>query len=87
MEWTKSEVELLKSSMTNEDIAEITGRSEKAVGAARYRVTGHKVEPEKWGPKLQRKDDIAIMKAEQITKEARLLTLCKRLGVRIGGMR
>lgn len=87
MEWTKSEVELLKSSMSNEEIAVITGRSVKAVGAARYRTTGHKVEPERWGPKYQTKDEVAIQKAEQIRKEARLLELCKRLGVRIGGMR
>lgn len=87
MGWTSEEKRMLRSEMTNEEIARETGRSVKAVVSARYRHTGHQVQRSKWRDPYQTEIGIAKEKVSKIEKEARLLALCKQLGVRIGGMR
>lgn len=48
MKWTKEHKAMLFSSLTNEDIAEQTGRSAHSVKKARVRYTGHAVERARW---------------------------------------
>ena len=48
MKWTKEHKAMLFSSLTNEEIAEKTGRSPHSVRKARVRYTGHCVERAKW---------------------------------------
>ena len=48
MKWTKEHKAMLFSSLTNEEIAEKTGRSPHSVRKARVRYTGHAVERQRW---------------------------------------
>ena len=48
MKWTKADRAMLFSSLTNEEIAEKTGRSPHSVRKARVRYTGHAVERTRW---------------------------------------
>ena len=78
--WTKDEIELVYTDMTNEEIAKQIGRSVGAVREKRYRMTGHKVPPcqvvEKETPKMANGNK---------DKEWRLIALAKKLGVKLFG--
>lgn len=84
--WTAEEKKLLKTDMTTEQIAEATGRTEKAVRKARYTYTGHSVEEGKGLTTYEEKLFEAERNYRRVQKEQRLLNYCKQLGVRIGGM-
>ena len=83
--WTNEQKEMLHSSMTNEEIAQATGRSLASVKRGRYYYTGHEVEFSKW----QLAREAAILeheqKARRVANEERLKNLCKQLGVRLYG--
>ena len=86
IKWSTEEKSLLKTNMTAEQIAEITGRTPKAVRKSRYTYTGHSVEE---GKQLTTHEERLIemeRKYRQIQKEERLKALCKQLGVRLGSM-
>ena len=84
--WTAEEKKLLKTDMTTEQIAEVTGRTEGAVRRARYTYTGHSVEEGKGQVTYEERLFEAERNYHRIQKEQRLIHLCKVLGVRIGGM-
>lgn len=80
MKWTKQQRDMLWSDMTNEEIADATGRSLIVVKRARFYYTGHTVHK-----------DLARDNAEEARKktegEARILNLAKKLNIKIGGMK
>lgn len=80
MEWNNKEtIKLLRSKMSNEEIAGQLGVSEQKVRGARYYYTGHAIPF----------DADAMRMPEQYSqaeKEARIINLCEKLGVRIGGV-
>ena len=84
--WTAEEKKLLKTDMTTEQIAEVTGRTEGAVRRARYTYTGHSVEEGKGQTTYEERLFEAERNYRGVQKERRLLNYCKQLGVRIGGM-
>ena len=84
--WTAEEKKLLKTDMNASQIAEATGRTEKAVRKARYTYTGHSVEEGKGLTTYEEKLFEAERNYRRVQKEQRLLNYCKQLGVRIGGM-
>ena len=83
MKWTKEQKIMLKSDMTNEEIAAETGRTVNSVRKGRYAYTGHSCD----NPKIKTHEEKlfeAEKRAMQVRKEERLKELCKILGVRIG---
>ena len=84
--WSPEHKQLLKTDMTAEQIAEITGRTVEGVRRARYAYTGHSVEKAKQITTYEDKLFEMERKYHQIQKEERLKALCRQLGVRIGGM-
>ena len=76
-EWPEEHKQLLFSGRSNKEISEITGRTIKAVKSARYKKTGFYTEDRR--PKSRTE----IKSAEN---EARIIGLCKRIGVRIEGV-
>ena len=76
MKWTDEQKEMLKSDMSNEEIAAEVGRSVTAVQSARMYYTGHTVE-------LARAKTLDSQKIASITSEARILDLAKKMNIRI----
>lgn len=74
--WTEKEIELLNSKMTDREIAEKTNRSLKAVRMKRYRM-------KKESEIMPKETPGDLM--DDTTKEIRILTLCKKLGVKLFG--
>ena len=84
--WTNEQKEMLHSSMTNEEIAQATGRTMVSVKRARYYYTGHEVELESARIKKNDTDMLRYeQKARKVQREEHLRNLCKRLGVRLYG--
>ena len=74
--WTPEEVKLFDAGFTNKEIAEMTGRTIKAVQMKRYNMSFKSSTPDSTTP-----GDLMA----QETKEWRILTLCKKLGVKLFG--
>ena len=74
--WTKEEIGLLWSNKTNKEIAEETGRNFETVRRMRKYYTGFSSE------KRYTREDMALAYSE-----ARIITLARKLGVRIEGVR
>jgi len=73
--WTNEEVRLFEQMFTDREIAAMTGRTLKAVQMKRYNLG------------LNAKEDTTTpgdLMAQE-TKEWRILSLCKRLGVKLFG--
>lgn len=85
MIWTREQKDLLFSDMTNEEIAEATGRSLISIKSARYYYTGHQVEPAKALEARERAILMQEQKARRVANEQRLKDLCRQLGVRLYG--
>ena len=83
--WSKEHKEMLKTDMTNVQIAKETGRTLEAVKRARYTYTGHAVEKDRWVETKEERLFEMEKKVHKLQKEQRLLDLCRHLGVRIGG--
>ena len=76
IKWTLEHKRLLKTDMTNEQIAEITGRPVSAVKRTRYDWTGHNVEAEKW----------RVTKPERLSKvagECRVVNLARKMNIKL----
>lgn len=74
--WSDEHKQLLFSDKTNEEIMAITGRTMKAVRSARYNRTGFYTEDRR--PKGDER--------KKHRSEARIISMCKRIGVRIEGV-
>ena len=84
--WSKEHKDLLKTDMTTEQIAEVTGRTPDAVRRARYVYTGHSSQKDRCPETYEEKLFEAERKYLEIQREQRIKDLCRQLGVRIGGM-
>lgn len=81
MQWNNDEcIKILRSQLTNEEIAGHFGVPESRVRAARYYYTGHAIP---FDPESMRMPE----RYSDTEKEARIINLCKKLGVRLGGVR
>lgn len=74
MKWTKDHKAMLFSPMTNEEIAEETGRKCSAVRKMRSYYTGHAVERGKWRPLRTDKDAMGV---------SHVIATAKRIGAKI----
>ena len=74
--WTPEEKALLKSDISNDEIAKITGKHKRTVETMRYKYTGHYCTKE-----TQR--DNQDEKRNKIRGDVRIIEACKRLGVRL----
>lgn len=79
--WTDAELAMLYTNLTNEEIAKEIGRTKKAVRKKRYLITGHYVENEKQRDPMP--PHISVF--DERYKEARILSLAKRMGVKLYG--
>lgn len=80
MQWNNDTgIKLLRSQMSNEEIAGRLGVPESRVRAARYYYTGHAIP---FDPDTMRMPE----RFSDTEKEARIIDLCKKLGIRIGGV-
>lgn len=77
--WSTADKALLKSDMTNEQIAKRIGRTPAAVKRMRYYYTGHSTEDRERITEQER--------MSAIEGECRILNLCKQLGVKLQGVR
>ena len=77
--WTDEEITLLRSDLTNTEIAEKINRTTLSVRDARYHYTGHNVE--------KAKQRIRPTVINQSDSEFRIIALCNKLGVKIEGVR
>ena len=82
--WNDSEIELLDTDLSDEDIATITGRTIVAVRRKRYKVIGHYTADES-----RQRDKVLKLAVptpmSDSTKEARILTLAREMRVRLQG--
>lgn len=78
--WTQEQKDMLFTDMTNEEIAEATGRSIAAVVSRRYQYTGHSTNLDNW-KKL-------TFQSKRVTfGEAHLIQTAKRIGAKIMDLR
>lgn len=70
--WTPEEIKLLRSDMSNQEIADKIGRTRVAVKDKRYVLFGNQ--------KVRRPEQLT-----RIEKESRILKLCEKLGVKLLG--
>lgn len=86
MIWTKEQKDMLHSSMTNEEIAEATGRTLTSVKKARYYYTGHEVELSRARLESSESEILRLEReARRLDREKQLNNLCRQLGVRLYG--
>jgi len=74
--WTPEQKAMLHSDMTNEEIAEATGRSVRAVISRRYSYTGHSTNIANWKA-------TAIQDKRRALGEAHVVATAKRIGAKI----
>ena len=79
-QWTNDEIQLIFKGLPKADIARITGRSMRAVEAKMYRLQGRTADLQ---PEAVKKAPSSMLSKE--TKHFRILSLAKRLGVRLKG--
>ena len=82
--WTLEEELMIKNGMSNEEVAQRTGRTIKAIEQKRYRLTGHCVPPER----VWTADEVRRSPASFDTKETRIdriKALARKLGVKLFG--
>lgn len=85
--WKEHELEMLSSGMTDEEVMKVTGRTLKAVQNKRYEVTGHYRHDYEPSYKNIPKDVMLGACRSDEAKEARIIILAKRIGVKIKGVR
>lgn len=85
--WTADEIALLKTDMSNADIAQETGRSIDSVRKKRFEVTGHYTTVLLKRDAYKKTTQVNAEYLDQVAKEGRIIVLAKRLGVRIKGVR
>ena len=82
--WNDSEIELLDTDLSDEDIANITGRTIRAIQRKRYKIFGHYTADES-----RQRDKVLRLAVptpmSDSTKEARILTLAKEMRIRLQG--
>ena len=76
MRWIDEQKDMLRSDMSNEEIAAEVGRSVTAVQSARMYYTGHTVE-------LARAKILDRQKISRIMSEARILDLAQKMNIKI----
>ena len=75
--WTPEENRLLKTKMTNEEIADITGRTKGAVRRHRYEMTGHhNINKDNQRPTF-------IEKMSKVEGECRILSLAQKMNIKL----
>ena len=79
--WSTEEIELLYMDKSNQEVADLTGRTLEAVKRKRSYMTGHTV------PEHERLRAIKenINKESRIKKECRIIAIAKRIGVKLRG--
>ena len=77
--WSNDEIRLLFTDMSTFEIADQLGRTADSVRTARYRYTRNHC--------AYTEDYTRISEHSQVAKEARIISLCHRLGVRLQGVR
>lgn len=81
--WSKEEIEMLYSDMTNAEIEQKTGRSKSAVRKMRYKKTGHYVEKNKHRDLIKYVNPKPFV--SDYNKKARIIALAQKLGVKLYG--
>ena len=74
--WTTEEIELLYMDKSNQEVADLTGRTLEAVKRKRSYLTGHTV------PDFER---LIVNNDSKIKKECRIIAIAKRIGVKLLG--
>lgn len=85
--WTADEIALLKTDMTNAEIAQETGRTLESVKNKRGKVTGHYTSLLEIRDAYKKTPQVHAEYLDQTAKDGRIIVLAKRLGVRIKGVR
>lgn len=83
--WSKEHKDLLKTDMTTEQIAKVTGRTHDAVKRARYVYTGHSVEKDKCPETKEERLFEAERIYHKLQREQHIKDMCIQLNVKLGG--